>query len=456
MDVSSCRETSTGKGPAVGKPLPSGLPMDISEREGERIHDDARTSAGAREASAADLIEEFASVAEPEALLRLVVLRAVVETASDRGVLSWIEGDEMIAAHSDDPFGAPVPTGSRWPLGGEKVGRRARLEGRPVSGEFRGERHDVDPALRETHVGLRHLLAVPITVAGEHLAMLCVSRRRSEEYAEGDRSDLALIARAAAQPLHVARLQEQLSAARVELGERAAQAESVERVKTDILRLASHELRTPLTVLNGYLSLIGSGFFGEIPQPLAGVLGILARRTADMNALVNDMLVAARVEDGSSTSVRVPTDLRNVVHQAFAAVRPRAAGHHSLQVAVPDEPVMVSIDEDRVTIAVRNILDNAVKYSPQGGEVKCILSMLGDTARVRVSDHGLGIALEDRDKLFSRFGRILTTANSNIPGIGLGLYFSREVARRHGGDVVLGDNGDTGTVFDLLLPMVAG
>ncbi len=70
-----------------------------------------------------------------------------------------------------------------------------------------------------------------------------------------------------------------------------------------------------------------------------------------------------------------------------------------------------------------------------------------------MADHGLGIAPEDREKLFTRFGRVLTSANSHIPGIGLGLYFTREVARRHGGDVTLVDADGPGSVFELTLPL---
>ncbi|MDQ2961272.1 MAG: HAMP domain-containing histidine kinase, partial [Candidatus Dormibacteraeota bacterium] len=181
---------------------------------------------------------------------------------------------------------------------------------------------------------------------------------------------------------------------------------------------------------------------------------ILTRRTADMNSLVNDMLVAARVEDGSSTSVGEHTDLREVVRQAFSSVEPRAADGHFLELVLPDQPILASVDVDRMTLAIRNLVDNAVKYSPHGGAVRCALSVNRGSAVVRVSDHGLGIAEEDRDKLFSRFGRILTTTNSHIPGIGLGLYFSREVARRHGGDVVLAENGQEVTAFELTLPLV--
>lgn len=446
--------TST-RGPRRGQPVPSGARMDIGDRVAGRQPAHADQRVGDPGTMLPALVEEFASVAEPAALLRSVLLRMVVATDSDRGIISWIDGEEMIVADCYDPFGEVIAPGSRWPLEASEVTRLALAAGRPVSAEFGVDLPvGLTPALRDTYAGLRRMLVASVPVAGEHVALLCVSRRRTEDYSTGDRAVLAVIARAAAQALKAARLRQERDAAVEALTLRAAEAESVERVKTDILRLASHELRTPLTVLNGYLSLIEEGFFGEIPQPLCEIMTILTRRTADMNSLVNDMLVAARVEDGSSTSVGEHTDLREVVRQAFSSVEPRAADGHFLELVLPDQPILASVDVDRMTLAIRNLVDNAVKYSPHGGAVRCALSVNRGSAVVRVSDHGLGIAEEDRDKLFSRFGRILTTTNSHIPGIGLGLYFSREVARRHGGDVVLAENGQEVTAFELTLPLV--
>jgi signal transduction histidine kinase len=228
----------------------------------------------------------------------------------------------------------------------------------------------------------------------------------------------------------------------------------VERVKTDVLRLASHELRTPLTVLNGYLSLVEAGFYGDIPEPLAEVVAILRRRTAEMNSLVNDMLVASRVEDVPPVDEGEPVDLGEVLGAAVRDVAPRASAHHHLRLEVPERPVVVRVDRDRVALALRNVIDNAIKYSPAGGEVVCTLVDEREGARIRVRDHGLGIAAADRDKLFTRFGRVLTPDNSHIPGIGLGLYYSREVARRHGGDVRLVDGEGEGCTFEMTIPTI--
>jgi signal transduction histidine kinase len=231
-------------------------------------------------------------------------------------------------------------------------------------------------------------------------------------------------------------------------------AAAVERFKTDILRLASHELRTPLTVLNGYLSLLRAGFFGSLSEPIDRVMRILERRTAEMNALVNDMLVAARVEDPQPPTEAETLDLRVMVRDAVDSVAPRASGRHSLRVELPGDAVPARVDAERIRLALRNILDNAVKYSPDGGDVVCSVDAADGWARIRVADHGLGIAPADREKLFTRFGRVLTSANSHIPGIGLGLYLSREVARRYGGDVALLDGEeDGGSTFELRLPL---
>jgi signal transduction histidine kinase len=406
---------------------------------------------------ALQLIDTFASVADPGELLREVVLQAVVETRSDRGVLSWIEGDEMVVAAGYDPFGEAVPVNSRWPLAAEQVTNLALAAGRVEGGSYRDiSLAGLSAALAETYRGLHGLLVAPVRVAGEDIALVCVSRRRSEPYSASDGRVLEAVARSAAMALRAVRLEVQLHDALAELSELAERTDSVERVKTDVLRLASHELRTPLTVLNGYLSLVEAGFYGDIPEPLAAVMAILQRRTAEMNSLVNDMLVAARVEDVPAVVEGQEVDLGEVLGEAVRDVTPRASERHELRLEVPGHAVIARVDHDRFALALRNVIDNAIKYSPAGGEVRCELVDDGTEACIRVCDHGLGIDPADRDRLFTRFGRVLTADNSHIPGIGLGLYFSREVARRHGGDLRLVDGDGTGCIFEMTLPTVDG
>jgi signal transduction histidine kinase len=431
--------------------------MESQDGVGRRsVHRPRACQHPAPEALTPQLVEDFNTAPDRQTLVTRVLHRAVMETKSDRGVVSWIDGDEMIVAGCHDPFGELVATGSRWPLGGEQVSAVALAVGRPEAGtidEAMLGMTGVSPALGKTYAGIKHLLVAPVSAGGEYTAILCVSRRRAEEFTAADSEVLDLIARVAAQPLRAARLNDLLNAALLELDEQLSGLESVERVKTDVLRLASHELRSPLTVLHGYLSLIRGGFFGDLPTPLDEVMKILERRTGEMNGLVNDMLVAARVEDGAASAKPETVDVRSLVREAADFVAPRASAQHRLRVELPEEPLLAQVDPERVVLALRNIIDNAVKYSPNGGEVICEVADLGDTARIRVVDHGLGIAPEDRDKLFTRFGRVVTSANSHIPGLGLGLYLTREVARRHGGDVALVAGDGPGSVFELTLPL---
>ena len=102
-----------------------------------------------------------------------------------------------------------------------------------------------------------------------------------------------------------------------------------------------------------------------------------------------------------------------------------------------------------------NLLDNALKYSPAGGAVSVRVSSEARSAVLRVKDRGIGIAAEDIPRLFTRFGRLVTSENSHIPGTGLGLYLSREIARMHGGDVTVKSEPGAGSEFTLTLP-VAG
>lgn len=403
----------------------------------------------------AQLVAEFNSASDSDALVRLVLERAVLETRSDRGVICWIDGSEMVVAGCHDPHGELVAVGSRWPLASEQVTAIALASGQPETGSLDTsaiELTNISPALRDTYAALRHLLVAPVSVAGKDVAILCVSRRRSEAFTDADTRALGVVAQTAAQPLRAGRLDDMLGAALTQLGERIVGIDSVERVKTDLLRLASHELRSPLTVLHGYLALVRGGFFGDIPDALDRVMEILARRTTEMNALVNGMLVAARVEDVSST-LREPADLRLLLREAVASVAPRAPAQHRFHVETGPDPIIARVDTERIMLALHNLIDNAVKYSPAGGDVICCVSSDGATAHFRVADSGLGIAPGDRAKLFTRFGRVLTSANSHIPGIGLGLYFAREVARHHGGDVALVDGDGSGSVFDMTLPL---
>ena len=229
---------------------------------------------------------------------------------------------------------------------------------------------------------------------------------------------------------------------------------ALEKTKTEFLNLASHELRGPITVIRGYLSMLARGSLGEIPEAAQRAVPVLTAKADEMNALVEQMIEAARLEEGRLELTTRRADLRDVARQAVEMAEPFADAEHALALESPDIEVPVMVDVDRISTVIGNLLNNAIKYSPGGGQVTCRVSREEDTGTITVSDRGVGIPPDRIDRLFTRFGRIVTPETSHIPGTGLGLYLSRELARLHGGDITATSVLGKGSTFVLAVPLM--
>jgi signal transduction histidine kinase len=238
-----------------------------------------------------------------------------------------------------------------------------------------------------------------------------------------------------------------------DLRRRAEHIAELESMKREFLLLASHELRSPLGVARGYAAMLRDGTLGEPPASFQRALGIMEDKLGEIAALVDDMLETARLETGNLGLSDSDVDLRDVVQTAVAQVQPVVTERHHLELELPGKPVVVRGDTERLRRIAVNLLDNAVKYSPQGGAVHCAVDVCDHHAEVRVHDQGLGIAADAQARMFQRFGRIVTPQTSNIPGTGLGLYLCRELARAHGGDITMESREGEGSTFTLTLPL---
>jgi signal transduction histidine kinase len=261
---------------------------------------------------------------------------------------------------------------------------------------------------------------------------------------------LALLAHVAADFVMDASSTEQsLRHARAE-GDRLA---ALEGAKSEFLRLASHELRGPVSVVAGYLSMLDDGTLGELPPGARKAMPILLSKVKAVSMMIEQMLETARLEDHRLVLEVRPIDLGGLLRDCVEEIRPVAGDDHPIKLDLPGERVVAPADRSRVKTIVANLLDNAVKYSPEGGPVSCRLVHDGDRAVVEVEDRGIGIAPEDRDRLFQRFSRIEKEATLEIPGTGLGLYVSRELARLHGGELQVESEAGRGSTFILELPL---
>jgi len=231
--------------------------------------------------------------------------------------------------------------------------------------------------------------------------------------------------------------------------EEAGRVGSLERTKAEFLRLASHELRGPLTVIRGYLSMILDGSIGSADEATMRPLRTVQGKVGEMDSIITQMLEAARLEDSSLLLKLDAFDLADVIEEAV----PRAREPGRIKFRRPEVELAVNADRDRTLTILGNLLDNAIKYSPGGGDVTVTAGVEGEQVVVGFVDHGIGIADKDLGMLFTRFGRVVPAEHAAIAGTGLGLYLCRELARRQGGDVTVESELGRGSTFTLRLPL---
>ena len=225
--------------------------------------------------------------------------------------------------------------------------------------------------------------------------------------------------------------------------------------KTRFLHMAAHELRTPITVLAGYLSLLSEGTLGAVPDGWKKPLEILTGKTRELNRIVSDLLEASRIEAKVLSHDLSRVDLRSVVQDAGERALPRVQLLGAeIATRLTADPVPVEADASQLGRILDNLINNGLTYTTRPPKLSISVSCEGAHALVRVADNGAGIPASERERVFERFHRTNDPAFRNVPGTGLGLYISRELAEGHGGSLAIESStpGD-GTVFALALPL---
>src|SRR5437899_1127263 len=226
--------------------------------------------------------------------------------------------------------------------------------------------------------------------------------------------------------------------------------------KSEFMRVAAHELRGPLSVLGGYLSLLSSGGLGATPQKWKGPLEILAAKTSELNDIMDDLLEVSRLDGDLMARPRASMDLHDVVRAAVERARPRAALTRGEIVAGKGQAITVMADADQLGHVMDNLINNALSYARPPARIAISSAIEAGRAVVRISDNGAGISEELRAGLFEPFRRGRQPGFEEVPGTGLGLYISRELATAHGGSLTLEKSAPGGgSTFALWLPLAA-
>jgi signal transduction histidine kinase len=223
-----------------------------------------------------------------------------------------------------------------------------------------------------------------------------------------------------------------------------------EEHKRDLISMVSHEIRTPLASVCGFTSLLLEREFPrEEERRYLEIIDQQARRLA---SIAGDFLDVKLLEGGGMTLDRAPFDLVDLTREQANLFFSHST--HTLDLEVPDSPVVVNGDRDRIAQVIGNLLSNAIKYSPPGAEVRVVLGQDDGVARLSVEDEGMGIPPADRARVFEKFYRGAEAASA-IGGTGLGLAVAREIVTSHGGDIDVESEMSRGSTFTVELPVGA-
>lgn len=298
----------------------------------------------------------------------------------------------------------------------------------------------------------------PLIVEGRVFGAFGAAFDSPQEFGEDERSLALAVAQQCAQALERARLFDAERKARHDAELAMLAAEAANRAKGEFLATMSHELRTPLNAIAGHAQLIEMGLHGPVTEEQREALGRIELAQRHLLGLVNDVLNFARLQAGRIEYDVRPVQLADVVAAMDPLISPQLQAKGLAYIVDAPDDVLVLADRDKLIQVLLNLMSNAVKFTPSGGEVRveCAERSDGtgdpDTVFLRVSDTGVGIPREKLVEIFDPFIQVDMSATGRKGGSGLGLAISRDLTRGMGGDLRVRSTVGDGTTFTVALP----
>lgn len=229
---------------------------------------------------------------------------------------------------------------------------------------------------------------------------------------------------------------------------------ALDRAKDDFVALASHQLRTPATGVKSILSVLRANDVGVLNDRQRHLVDRAIESTDREIRIVEELLNVARADAGRLVLKPIELDLRKLVEAAATAQRDTIEHKHQhLTLQLPDRPIHLVADPEKLHMAVSNLIDNASKYTSQNGGVTVSVHQQRNTAKIDVSDTGIGIDKAELAIIFDRFQRAHGVITGGTEGTGLGLYLARHIAELHNGVIEVKSKKGRGSTFTLKLPL---
>jgi signal transduction histidine kinase/ActR/RegA family two-component response regulator len=287
-------------------------------------------------------------------------------------------------------------------------------------------------------IGVRSNIAIPLVKCGRLLAVLGLHHAESHRWTDSD--------------IQLAQDMAERTWSAVESARAQAELREASRRKDEFLAMLAHELRNPLAPISAAAELMAMTQLDE--ARLKQTSQVISRQVSHMTALVDDLLDVSRVTRGLVTINKSPQDVIGIVSHALEQVRPIIeARRHHLVTDIAPEPAHVLGDQKRLIQILTNLLNNAAKYTPEGGAIHLRMAVRGAQIELSVRDNGIGIAPELQPRVFDLFAQAERTADRSQGGLGLGLALVKSLVELHGGTVRCFSQGlGKGSVFTVCLP----
>jgi PAS domain S-box-containing protein len=222
-----------------------------------------------------------------------------------------------------------------------------------------------------------------------------------------------------------------------------------EQQQEDFVNIASHELKNPITALSGYMQMLKRRFIGN--DDVAGVLGRMEKQIRKLEGIISDMLDNTKIKAGEIQYVISTFDINECIQEAVDAAALNLSSHQ-INCMFESPQRFIDADRERIGQVITNLITNAIKYSPAGKMIDISTRLVPSGLETRVTDYGIGIAKEKQKHLFERFYRV-DTLPKKLAGLGLGLFISAEIVRRHNGKINVESDEGKGSTFWFTLPI---
>ena len=287
--------------------------------------------------------------------------------------------------------------------------------------------------------GIQSMLSVPMMLQEQVIGVLRIYTREVREFTEREIEFLTALASEGAAAIQNARAYRQL--------------QELEEAKSRFVFMVSHELKAPVAAIQSQFTLLQGGYAGSLSEQQQNLIARAARRLAALQALLQDLLALGALRGRLPQHRKTELNLTEIARRVSEVILPQAEARGvTLTLRVPDAPVLFPTAKDDMHRLLGNLLDNAVKYTPSGGEVTVSLTADASHVRIAVTDTGIGIFPEAMPHIFDEFYRASNAKDMGAEGTGLGLSLVKRIVDLYQGQVHAESHPGTGTTFTVVLP----